>query len=59
MSIDEIRAAALELDAADRASLAHDLLVSLDAGEPEDGWEEAWGRRSHAATTSICGERRS
>jgi hypothetical protein len=43
MSIDEIRAAALELGRADRASLAHDLLVSLDEGEPEEGWDEAWG----------------
>ncbi|MDZ4685163.1 MAG: addiction module protein [Planctomycetaceae bacterium] len=43
MSIDEIRAAALELERADRASLAHDLLLSLDDEGAEDGWEEAWG----------------
>lgn len=46
MTINELRALALQLPAGDRAALAHDLLVSLDAQlESDDRRAEpiAWG----------------
>lgn len=43
MSIDEIRSAVLELPENDRALLARDILVSLDAEMVEPDAEQVWG----------------
>jgi putative addiction module component (TIGR02574 family) len=40
-TLSNVRTAALELDAPERAELAHDLLSSLD-GAPDTGAAEAW-----------------
>lgn len=41
LALEELRHKVLELPQADRAELAHELLVSLD-GQPDNGVEQAW-----------------
>jgi len=50
MSKDQLLAAALALPEDQRASLAHDLLLSLAPGEDVDGeeWERAWAEELQA-----------
>jgi len=40
--IDEVFTIALQLSQADRAALAHQLLLSLEPGDTDSDWESAW-----------------
>ena len=42
MSAKEILEATLKLDAKERARIAHQIILSLDEGEPDPDAEQAW-----------------
>ncbi len=56
-SADNIRSQALGLSAAQRASLVHDLLVSLDEAGPDADADVAWAEELEARSAAyVAGE---
>lgn len=47
-TIDEVLSSALQLSQAERAALAHQLLLSLEPGHADADWESAWSAEIEA-----------
>ena len=53
-TVDEVRDQALQLDQPERATLARDLLVSLEEGEPHEDAQSAWTTEIQARSDAVA-----
>ena len=52
-TLNELYQKALGMEPAERAELAHRLILSLEPGERDPDWEEAWAREIERRLESI------
>jgi hypothetical protein len=53
-TVDDVRDQALQLDQPERATLARDLLVSLEEGGPHEDAQSAWATEIQARSDAVA-----